>query len=185
MHYQIKQEESAIATLDSPENYSGLKPLNKAQIVFRIWRYHSLSVCSSWLLYKLEKEFYVRRLEWDRTKDNLYFGESEPTIYGSENEILSQQAESIVKQLQSIKIQPFLISDLVGIDGIIYGIEAKLEHLKSQYSRERNFTPYFSWWSKPKESWQPLADWLDKTSEYFDSILTESTAKMTEANFRH
>lgn len=185
MRFQIKQEETAIEILDSPENYSALKPLDKAQIVFRIWRYHSLSVCSSWLLYELEKTFFVRRLEWDRTKDNLYFGESEPTIYGSESEILSEQVKSIVDQLQLIRIQPFLVSDLVGIDGITYGIEAKLEHLKSQYSRERNFSPYFSWWSQPKESWQPLADWLGKTSDYFDSILPESTAKMTEANFRY
>lgn len=185
MHFQIKQEETAIKILESLENYSALKPLFEAQIIFRIWRYHSLSICSSWLLYKLRDEFFVRRLEWDRTKDNLYFGESEPTIYGSESEILSEQVKDIVKQLQSIKIQPFLVSDLIGIDGITYGIEAKLEHLKSGYSSEKDFSLIFSWWSEPKESWQPLADWLDKTSDYFDSLLPKSTAKITEANFRY
>lgn len=184
MHYQIKQEESAIIYLELPESYSALKNIDDAQIIFRIWRYHSLSVCSSWLLYKLKNKFFVRRLEWDRTKDNLYFGESEPTIYGSETEVSKEQAEIIVKDLQSIKIQPFLIPDLIGIDGITYGIEAKLEHLKNEYSKKRSCSLRFSWWSEPKESWKPLARWLDETSDYFDSLLPTSTAKMIESNFQ-
>lgn len=185
MNYWINQEEEGICFLESPENYPTLKEMKNAESIFRIWRYHSLSVCSSWLLYKQTEDFFVRRLEWDRTKDNLYFGDSKPTIYGSETEISKEQSEAIIEKLKSTAIQPFLISDLVGIDGTTYGIEAKFENLKSKYLLREDFAIKFSWWHKPIENWKPLADWLDETSDIFDSLLPASTAKMIEAEFRY
>lgn len=183
MNYQLKQETSARNTLAQPESYAALRVINDAEIIFRIWRYPSLSVCSAWLLYKLKEDFFVRRLEWDWTKDNLYITDSEPTIYGSETNIPEDQAERVIEKLKSLKLQPFQISDLTYIDGTTYGIEARFENLR--FLPSRNFPLKFSWHCKPPDGWESLESWLSETASIFDSILPVSTAKMIEEKFRY
>jgi hypothetical protein len=180
MHFQVKQEEMAKTYLELPESYPALKPLDKARIVFRIWRYPSFTSSSSWLLYKIDDSFFVRRIEWDFVKDYLYYLPSEPTIYGSEAEISKEQTEAIIEKLQSLKITAFQTSDLFGCDGTTYGVDIKFEQLHPWQVSTKNYPMRFSWWSRPPEGWQPLADWLEETAIFFDSLLPASTAKMTD-----
>lgn len=163
-------EEPAIACLERPETYSALEKWSEFETVFRVWRYPALRACSSWLLREEKKAFWVRRLEWDRYKDSA-FPQGEPTIYGSETIVSTEDAQIIVEKFRGLSLQPFLNPPQFGIDGETLGVETKSYYLKCR----------LSWWSRPPESWQSLAAWLEETTDYFDSLLPQSTAKMNEA----
>ena len=165
-------EEPAIACLERPETYSALEQWSEFETVFRVWRYPALRACSSWLLRESKDSFWIRRLEWDRYKDSA-FPQGEPTIYGSEAIVLTEDAQTIIEKFRALSLQPFLNPPQFGIDGETFGVETKSYYLKCR----------LSWWSRPPESWQSLAVWLEETTDYFDSLLPQSTAKMNEARW--
>jgi hypothetical protein len=155
--------------LDNPEKYPALEAWPVFELVFRIWRYPALTSCSSWLLRENKGIFHVRRLEWDRFKDSRW-PRGEPTIYGSESPVPTEEARSIVQRLRAISLPPFVEPRSFGIDGVTFGVEMM------SYSMNRRL----SWWCDAPEGWEPLAEWLGDTVAAFDALLPESTAKMNE-----
>ena len=165
-------EENAKNYLENPGNFPALEKFSELEMVFRIWRYPGLRTHSSWLLREKNQIFRVRRLEWDRYKD-LSFPQTNPTIYGSEAMVLTEDARKIINEFRSLVLQPFLITSQFGIDGETIGVETKSDHLKCR----------LSWWNDAPESWNKLSEWLDRTTTYFDSILPQSTAKMNDSKY--
>ncbi|MEN8445767.1 MAG: hypothetical protein ABG776_12220, partial [Cyanobacteria bacterium J06555_13] len=117
-------------------------------------------------LFKTEKEFWVRRIEWDSAK-RFPSEDAEPFTYGCEVPCSSELAENTLTSLSSIKISPFEQSELIGLDGIIQGIKTENPWLSCS----------LRWWLLPADDWQPLAQWFEKTVNSFDAILPESTCR--------
>ena len=162
-------EERAISYLEKPETYPSLEPWAEVELVFRVWVYE-IDWYGSWLLRQTKNAFWVRRLQWDRSQDSLT-SLGEPGIYGSQAIVPDDLANNMVGQIQRFSVLPFMKPQRFGIDGTIFGVETKSLFLNGR----------LSWWSEPPESWQPLAAWLKETVNHFDSLLPESTARMSHS----
>ena len=53
---------------------------------------------------------------------------------------------------------------------LLFGVEGRAYYLNGR----------LSWWCRPPEGWEALAEWFDDTIETLDSLLPESTARMSE-----
>lgn len=165
-------EENAKNCLENSESFPALEKFSELETVFRIWRYPSLCIYSSWVLREKNQTFRVRRLEWDRNRD-LSFPQTNPTIYGSETIVSTEDARNIINEFRSLALQPFLITSQFGIDGETVGVETKSSYLNCR----------LSWWGDAPESWGKLSEWLERTTDYFDSLLPQSTAKINDSNY--
>lgn len=165
-------EENAKSCLENSESFPALEKFSELETVFRVWRYPALRTHSSWILHEKNQTFRVRRLEWDRNKD-LSFPQNNPTIYGSEATVSTEDARNIINEFRSLALQPFLITPQFGIDGETVGVETKSGYLNCR----------LSWWGDAPESWSKLSEWLEGTTNYFDSILPQSTAKMNDSKY--
>lgn len=161
-----KQNEKAYQLLEYPEIYPGLLARRKFDRKLLLFRYPSFDVSTSWSLFRTDKEFWVRRIEWDRSK---WFPseDAEPYTYGCEVSCSTELSANILSSLSSIKISPFEQPGLIGLDGIIHGIETGNHWLSCT----------LRWWYLPKDDWRPLAQWFEKTVSSFEQILPESTCR--------
>jgi hypothetical protein len=133
-------DEPAIAYLERPETFSALERWSELETVFRVWRYPALRTCSSWLLRESKQAFWVQRLEWDNK--GSAFPKCEPTIYGSDAIVPTNEAQAIVEKFRALSLQPFLNPPQFGIDGVRIGVETNSYYLKCR----------FSWCNKPPDS---------------------------------
>lgn len=160
--------EKALALLERPELYPGLERWPDHELIIRVWVYEALTYHSSWLLRKSADVFWIRRIQWE---PGTTPGTDEPQTYGSEAIVPTEKATSILEPLDSFVVSPFLKPAHVGIDGTTFGVETRCYYLNA----------HLSWWSTPPESWHPVANWLEESVTYFDSLLPESTAAFPHA----
>lgn len=166
MSTTAQQDAKAYRLLEYPEIYPGLVARRELDRKLLLFRYPSFEVSTSWSLFGADKECWIRRIEWDRSK---WFPseDAEPFTYGCEVACSTEFSENILSSLSSIKICPFIQPELTGLDGVIHGIKT------GNYW----FSCSLRWWSLPKDDWQPLAQWFENTVNSFEEILPESTSR--------
>lgn len=164
----VKQEEQAYRLLEYPERYPGLLERREGDRKMLLFRYPSYAVNTSWSLFETNKVFWVRRIDWDRSK-GLPSKETDPFTVGCETFCATELADDILSSLSSIKFCPLQQSDLIGIDGTFYGIRTGNYWLSCS----------LRWWDQPSNDWKPLAQWFGQSINRLEQILPQSTCRNT------
>jgi hypothetical protein len=166
MSTTAKQDEKAYRLLEYPEEYPGLLVRREVDRKLLLFRYPSFEINTSWSLFKTDKAFWIRRIEWDRSK---WFPseDAEPFTFGCEISCSSDFAENILSSLSSIEFCPLQQPTLYGIDGTIHGIKTGNHWLSCT----------LRWWYLPADDWKPLAQWFETTVKMFEQVLPESTCR--------
>lgn len=159
-----KQDKKAYRLLEYPEIYPGLMARREVDRKLVLFRYPSFEVSTSWSLFRANKDSWVRRIEWDPSKQ-ISSDDIEACTYGCEAPCSTELSESVLSSLSSIKFAPFEQPELMGTDGTIYGIKTGNHWLSCS----------LRWWHLPQDDWQPLAQWFETTVISFEKILPEST----------
>lgn len=160
----VKQEEQAYRLLEYPERYPGLLKRREGDRKLLLFRYPSSSINTSWSLFETEEAFWLRRIDWDRSKW-CPLEDVEPFTFGCEISCSPEFVKDILSSLSVIKFCPFKQPELIGIDGTFYGIKIEYYWLCCSVR----------WWEQPNDDWKPLAQWFDKTVKVFEQILPQST----------
>ena len=66
-----------------------------------------------------------------------------------------------LESLSAIALRPLQRSELIGVDGVIRGIEMGTPLLSCR----------LSWWDVPSPDWDPLISWFEETMSYFEVIM--------------
>ena len=138
---------------------------------------HSFRPYSVWtlLLWRGEKAF-VRRIEWDHVADARLgdtLPDGPPTTYGADAELPFEEAKQLLDGLTALSFPPFLPADIFGLDGVTFAV-----HFGDAYRSAK-----LSWWCKPPEAWQPLADLYDDAIVRFEKFLPVSTAQNPQMQY--
>jgi len=158
-------EQKAIEILTHPENYPGLHKVDRGSIKLQIWQYPAFGVYSSWILYKANRSFGIRRVEWNRFTKAFPL---EPITYGSDAILPTIDANSILSKLTAIKLSPFIPVSTIGLDGVIYGIQFESRHILVQ----------LRWWWNLPEEWSSLREWFQEAVDMFEYYLPASTSSL-------
>jgi hypothetical protein len=166
MSTTAKQEEKAYRLLEYPEEYPGLLERREFDRKLLLFRYPSFGINTSWSLFNTNKEFWIRRIEWDRSR---WFPseDAEPFTFGCEIPCSSEFAEKILSSLSLIEFCPLKQPELIGLDGTIHGIKTGNYWLSCS----------LRWWYLPTDDWKPLAQWFEKSANMFEKILPQSTCR--------
>lgn len=154
--------ESEERFLNSAISYPGLPP-RKGLTILRIWLYPSFSAKVSWTLIKEGKQFFVRRITFDRSLELI----NSPSTYGCESELLATDVEEMLATLHKITIPVFIENNSAGLDGETRGI---------QYGNFMVSTS-FSWWCEAPGEWGSLESWFNLVVKYFDKNLPQYSVR--------
>ncbi len=166
MSITAKQEKKAYQLLEYPENYPGLLKRREFDRKLLLFRYPSFDINTSWALFNANKAFWIRRIEWNRSKW-LPSQDAEPFTFGCEISCSAEFAENILSSLSSIAFCPLKQPELIGIDGTIHGIKTGNDWLSCS----------LRWWYSPTDDWKPLDQWFEKSVNMFEQILPQSTCR--------
>jgi hypothetical protein len=165
MNFASKHDQEAHQRLANPETYSGLLQRSRDQRKLMLWRYPTFEPYSSWSIFQVDHHYWVRRIEWNRSRrfpsDNV-----SPYTYGCEAVIANQSVNTLLSNLSELTFRPFQQPELAGRDGTIYGVEVGSDWLPCR----------LTWWQLPSDDWQPLADWFERAVSEFQSVLPASTS---------
>lgn len=146
---RVKQQNKAYMLLEDALKYPGLANRSMITKKIRLWVYPSFEPFVSWTVFGSGKEFFARRVIWDQRKVVLT---EEPQTFGAEVRIDESVIEEIQATLGRLELKPFIPVNTLGIDGTAQGVEYG-GHVPSAK---------LSWWGEPEQSWEPLANWLNK-----------------------
>jgi hypothetical protein len=154
--------ESEEKFLNNAISYPGLPP-RKGLTLLRIWLYPSFSAKVSWSLIKEGKQFFVRRITYDRSLELV--GSS--STYGCESELETPSVEEMLAVLKRLSIPVFIQNNSIGLDGETRGIECGAFMLSAAVS----------WWCKAPEEWKELEVWFNSAVTFFDGNLPQYSAE--------
>lgn len=157
-----QQYESEERFLNSAISYPGLPP-RKGLTILRIWLYPSFSAKVSWTLIKEGKQFFIRRITFDRSLELI----NSSSTYGCESELRTTDAEEILAALYKITIPAFIENNSAGLDGETRGV---------QYGNFMVSTSV-SWWCEAPKEWAALESWFNFAVKYFDKNLPQYSAE--------
>ena len=162
----MSQTKKAIQLLENPENYPMLLTRCRFDRKILLFCYPSFEPSTSWSLFKTDKNYFLRRVEWDGKK-SLSSQNSEPFTVGCEVIFSTETAEEILLSLSLIEFCPFKQPELIGVDGTVCGITVGNDWLSCS----------LRWWYLPSDDWKSLVDWFGQTVSLFEQALPQSTCK--------
>ena len=162
--YADTRGRAALAVLGRPEAYPGLEPLDRTDIVLRLFRFNGLGEYIVWVVARRPDGYLVRRIVWDRARSHRP-GELEPVTFGSDSHIPAGSMERHLRALRSISVRPFLTDDRIGLDGVTFGIQCG----------DSPTTVRLSWWSDAPNEWRALEAWYGETVGDLEAALPRRT----------
>ena len=165
-------EQKAYHLIENPEFYPGLVPHESSDRHFLLLHYPTFEPHASWSLFQVGDRYWVRRVEWDRSK-YIPFHDTDPYTYGSEVRCPDPVAKEAIATLAALSFRPLIKQEGIGLDGTTYGITIG-NYLLSCSLR---------WWCNPPDDWAGVAAWFRTTVEAFEALLPESSCRVVKLNF--
>ena len=173
MHTRSDETSKAYYLLEHPEEYPGLVSHQLSDRQFLLLQYPTFEPYASWSLFQIGKHYWVRRVEWDRSK-RIPFHETDPFTYGSTIKCPQALAEDVLSRLRSLAFRPFSIQqEGIGLDGTTYGISLGDFQLSCD----------IQWWCTPPDEWNEVAVWFRTTVLAFENLLPESSCRCVKLEF--
>jgi hypothetical protein len=155
-----EQEKRGYELVENAFSYPGFKERNGERESIRVWVYPSFQPFVSFTVSKFKDGDYVRRVIWDYATKTLT---DEPQTYCSELEVNESVFEELKSTLADVVVAPFKPAEMLGIDGIRFGV------MRKQFMAETTL----HWWGCFPEEWHALRNWHDiyirKLGGLFDS----------------
>ena len=161
----MQSEEDARRLLERPLDYPGLVQRPRARLEVRIWRAPSFDPESSWTIIADKSDWFVRRVVYLRRSSA---GEIWHDTFASEARLAESVALSLIRDLRTICVAPFVEVSGLGLDGARYGVETSnyMTHVR------------ISWWGKAPEEWGALRSWYGATIGVLESQLPPSSTPL-------
>ncbi|MGO1072018.1 hypothetical protein [Lysobacter sp. CA199] len=157
-------DKDAESSLRHPERFASLPPRSGLDRRLLLWRFPSFQPYSAWSIFIEREACWIRRLEYDRTRQPLAI--AEPDVYGAEARIDRTRADELLREFESLTL-PTRIQQDFGLDGVRYGVALGNPWFGAQ----------FHWWCDPGESWRPLEAAFERAVEALDAVLPASTLR--------
>ena len=138
--------------------YPGLKKRKWARETVKIWIMPGLSPWVCWGLIEDEGDYFVRRVILVQPDHPLKI---ESETFASEVQIAASTSVELLTELSKIELNPFYQPEVIGTDGVYYGVEFKRFNTQVE----------LGWWCDCPPTWKPLEAWHLKTTKKFQSIL--------------
>ncbi len=152
------RELQAFNLLFYPERYPGLVKREPDNIKFLLWHNNVLGDYTSWSLFVLDTQYYVRRICW---KQYTPYKLATPQTYGAENIFSKEVSTSIIEKFSSFELDNFKNKSkipLISIDSSEFGILAN---------------PYkIHWMNEPPQELVELASWHKNTIAQFEALFS-------------
>jgi hypothetical protein len=139
---------------EHPEIYDGLENRSHGRVPLRLWRSPSFRAWDTWVIIQM-KDVFLRRIIWLRGSD---------AIHGCEEPLKSDVYESLISELETIRMPLVPKENVLGLDGTSCGL----------YFERGLFSVRLRWWETHPRIWKPLRAWHARAIELFDSLLPES-----------
>jgi hypothetical protein len=163
-----KLENRGYELLENPYIYPGMIERSVPHKNVRVWVYPSFEPFVSFTISKFKKSYYARRTVWDHRKQVLT---EEPQTYCAEVEIQEEVMAELVSTLSEINMPPFEPAEMLGIDGVTFGVT--LEQFMSESTLQ--------WWGCYPESWHELRVWHCKYLRKLDGLFSECSIDIEQA----
>ena len=172
MPIRTDEMQKAYHLLEHPEEYPGLVSRQECDRQFLLLQYPNFKPYASWSLFQGGRRYWVRRVEWDRSK-HIPFHDTDPFTYGSEIQCPKELAQETLAALHSLTFRPLIQLDGIGLDGTTYGVSV------GNYLLSCNIR----WWCTPPDEWNKVAVWFRKTVSAFEPLLPESSCRRVKLQF--
>lgn len=167
----------AIEWLENPWELPGMRALTRhwQKPCVQLFVLHEHHPYCSWSVLEepeAKRHSLIRRVRWDWIHDNLLRDhirrEDEPTIYGSDALVPSEEFEQFLMKLDAIRIPAFAFSPIFGTHGVTFGVKKTVGGRKAE----------LHWWGPPPPGWQELAAWHTGCVEWLESQLPAHTDRL-------
>jgi len=166
-----EQEAKGYELLKNAFSYPGFSSRSGEHEGIRIWVYPSFQPFVSFSISKFRDGYFLRRVIWDYGTKTLT---QEPQTYCAEIEVDKSVFTELVESLAVIKLAPYKPAEMLGIDGIRYGVT------KLKFMSETTL----DWWGCFPEDWHELREWhykyLNKLAGLFDGAPIEIEKALTK-----
>lgn len=154
-----------------PWEYGGLPPRTADSLLLVMWSNASLGTWSAWSVFSSSGLFFVRRIEWARSRDRIRVTGEAPTTFGAEVSIPSPLAESLLSRAH-VLAAALLLPEVPGIT--IDGVHRRLVVHAEQGELSAN-------WQAGTARAEHLDSWLEETANALNRMLPSSTAREAQS----
>jgi hypothetical protein len=151
-------ERAALERLRHPERYPAMQSVRPSSVVLRLFRFEGIGRYYAWMLAKVDGQYLVRRVVWDRPGDHRP-GVLDPTTFGSDGLLPPDTAEFMRADFQQ-SCAATVPDSSIGLDGVSYGIETGAPWPSSR----------LEWWSGASTA-HPAEEWFRRVASTLDGVL--------------
>lgn len=145
--------------LKNPESYPGIATLRRHHLRLQLWCYSKDGNDRSWSLYVEGEGFRLRRIQIVPVPDQRAES-AEPMMRADDVLMTTPEVDTILSDLESIRVPPFLKNFSTDLIGTGYGIALGPTSQSS----------CCKWWGTAPREWKDLAQWYNETVSTFEKL---------------